>query len=84
MTPRPVIAASVRKHAITDTDMIHAYRNPIRAFELDEGLTMLVGPDPAGNMLEVGVVAGDPSPVIVHAMRARPRFLQQNQERGDQ
>lgn len=64
--------------------MIHAYRNPIRAFELDESLTMLVGPEHAGNVLEVGVVAGDLSPVIVHAMRARPRFLQRNQERSDQ
>lgn len=84
MAPRPVAAASARKHGVTDADMIHAYRNPIRAFELDEGLTMLVGPDRAGNLLEVGVVAGDPSPVIVHAMRARPRFLSREQERGDQ
>jgi len=36
----PIIAVSARKHGVTDEDMLHAYRNPIRLFELDEGLTM--------------------------------------------
>jgi hypothetical protein len=80
MTPRPIIAASARKHDVADADMIHAYRNPIRAFELDEGLMMLIGPDHAGNMLEIGVVAGNPAPVIVHAMRARPKFLERKRQ----
>lgn len=70
----------------------HADRNPIRRFELDEGLTMLVGPDRAAKLLEVGVVAGDPDPVVVHAWECRERFLTQiefrarderGRERGD-
>ena len=36
---------------------------------------MLVGASRAGRLLEVGVVAGDPDPVIVHAMKCRDRFL---------
>ncbi len=72
---RPVIAPSARKHGIADVDILHAYRNPIRRFELDDGLTLLVGPDHAARLLEVGVVAGDPDPVIVHAMGCRERFL---------
>jgi hypothetical protein len=56
---------------------LHAYRNPIRRFELDDGLTMLVGPDRAARLLEVGVVTGDPDPVVVHAMECRNRFLPQ-------
>ena len=32
----PVILASARKHGITDEEMLHAYRNPIRVFEFDE------------------------------------------------
>src|SRR6266567_1665203 len=71
---RPVIAPSARKHGIADVDILHAYRNPIRRFELDDGLTLLVGPDHAARLLEVGVVAGDPDPVIVHAMACRERF----------
>ena len=41
----PVILHSARKHGVHDDDMLHAYRNPIRIFELDD-LTMLIGPIP--------------------------------------
>lgn len=71
----PVIAESARKHGIHDEDMIHAYRNAIRSFDLDEGLIMLIGPSRPGNLLEIGVVSSDTAPVIVHAMPARPKFL---------
>jgi hypothetical protein len=40
----PVILASARKHGISDNDMLHAYRNPIRVFDLDD-LVMLIGAD---------------------------------------
>jgi hypothetical protein len=36
---------------------------------------MYIGPDRAGNLLEVGVVDWYDELAIVHAMRARPRFL---------
>jgi hypothetical protein len=47
----PVILGSARKHGVHDDDMLHAYRNPIRAFDLDD-LTMLIGPDMAARLLE--------------------------------
>ena len=47
---------------------LHAYRNPIRAFEAD-ALTMLVGPDAAGRLLE-GAVAAEGIEFVVHAMPA--------------
>ena len=56
-------------------DMLHAYRNPFRVFDLDEGFTMIVGANPAGDLFEVGVIEGANAPVIVHAMRAREKFL---------
>lgn len=71
----PVVVASARKHGVPDDDMLHAFNNPIRAEDLDEGLTMLVGPDHAGNLLEVGVVESDDGPLIVHAMPARAKYL---------
>ena len=71
----PVILASARKHGVTDEDMLHAYRNPTRVFELDD-LTMLVGPDRSANLLEVGVTTAEGIDFIVHAMAARPRFLE--------
>jgi len=32
----PVILESVRKHGVSDADMLHAYRNAIRVFDLDD------------------------------------------------
>ncbi|MCD5315264.1 hypothetical protein [Kineosporia babensis] len=58
-----------------DEDMQHAFANPIRIYEVDEGLRMFIGPDRSARLLEVGVVEGDIAPVIVHAMPARPKFL---------
>jgi hypothetical protein len=41
-----VIADSARRHGVRDEDMLHAYRNPSRIFELDDGSTMLIGRQP--------------------------------------
>lgn len=71
----PIIAASARRHNVSDDDILHAFNNPIRAEDLDDGLTMLVGTDGAGNLYEIGVIDSDDGPVIVHAMRARPKYL---------
>jgi hypothetical protein len=70
-----VIAASARKHGVSEKDIRHAYEHPIRVFELDEGFTMVIGADHAAIVYEIGVVDGFPSPVIVHAMKARDKFL---------
>jgi hypothetical protein len=70
----PVIVASARKHGIPDNDMLHAYRNPIRVFELDD-LVMLIGGDESGRLLEIGVAAAEGIEFIVHAMPARDKFL---------
>lgn len=67
MAPR--IANSARRHGVSDMDMRHAYDNAIDAFDLDGGFVMLVGPDRAANLMEVGVVIGLAGPQIVHAMR---------------
>ncbi len=71
----PVVLASARKHQVSDDDMLHAYRNPIRVFDLGE-LDMLIGPDTAARMLEVGVSEAEGLEFIVHAMPARDRFLE--------
>jgi hypothetical protein len=70
----PVVLASARKHGIPDDDMLHAYRHPVRVFDLDD-LTMLVGADASGRLLEVGVAVAEGVEFIVHAMVAREKFL---------
>jgi len=68
-----VISASARKHRISVDDMSHAYLNPIRVFDFD-GLVMLIGPDIAQRLLEIGVAESDSPDVIVHAMPACDKF----------
>jgi len=42
---------------------------------MDENLTMLIGPARDGTPLEIGVLGlGGDNPVIIHAMRLRPKF----------
>lgn len=43
--------------------------------DLDDGFVMFVGADPAGNLLEIGVIDSTDGPIIVHAMPARPKYL---------
>jgi hypothetical protein len=71
----PVILPSARKHGIDDEAMLHAYRNPIRVFEHDD-LTMLIGPDSAARLLEIGVAEAEGIEFIVHAMPTRPKYLE--------
>jgi len=70
------IAEPARKHGIADEDMLHAVRNAIAQWRLDDGFTMRVGPARDGDLLEVGVLGIDSDdPVIVHAMPCRPQYL---------
>lgn len=75
MDVAPIIAGSARKHGVSDEDILHAYSNPIRVFDLDEGFTMVIGANLAAVIFEIGVVDGITTPVIVHAMKAREKFL---------
>ena len=71
----PIIAQSARKHGVSDDDILHTYDHPIRVFDLEDGLTMIIGANQAAIIYEIGVVDGVPAPVIVHAMKARDKFL---------
>jgi hypothetical protein len=71
----PRIAPSACKHSVPDETIRHAFNNPIRSEQLDEALTMLIGPDHAGNLYEIGVVDTADGPLVVHAMIARSNYL---------
>jgi hypothetical protein len=75
VSAEPVIAPSARKHGVSDEDIRHAYANPVRVFELDDGFVMLIGANAAAVLYEIGVVEATTGPVVVHAMRAREKFL---------
>lgn len=38
-------------------------------------MTMFIGPDHAGNLYEIEVVSTHEGPIVVHAIRARPKYL---------
>jgi hypothetical protein len=46
------VAQTARKHDIADQDMLHATRNPIAQWRLDDDFTMRVGPAHDGALLE--------------------------------
>lgn len=71
----PILAPSALKHGLSEEDILHAYRTPVRVWDLGDGFMMIVGPNRAAVFLEVGYVEGEQARVIVHAMRAREKFL---------
>ena len=72
---RPTIAPSAFRHGVSEETIVHAFNNPVRTEDLEEGLTMLIGPDSAGNLYEIGVADSAEGPVVVHAMPARSKYL---------
>ncbi len=50
------IGEPARKHGVGDTDIWHAVRNAIRKIDMDDDLTMLIGPARDGAPLEIGVL----------------------------
>ncbi len=71
----PIVAQSALKHGLGAMEILHAYCNPIRGWDLGDGFTMIVGANEAAILLEEGYVNEDTDHVIVHAMLAREKFL---------
>ena len=70
----PRIVDSARKHGVSDETILHAFNNPVLVEDLDERMTMFIGPDQGGNLYEIGVVSTGAGPIVVHAMKARPKY----------
>jgi hypothetical protein len=74
------ISESARKHysdhGITDPDVEHAIRNPIRLIEQEgdyAGRLLVIGADIAGRLLEVVVVPADDPQRVIHANLLQPK-----------
>ncbi len=69
------IYASARKHGITEEDILHAIQHALAAGEQDDGKVLYLGPDSAGNLIEVvSVAVDDGSEIVIHAMRMRSKY----------
>jgi hypothetical protein len=71
------IGEPARKHGVDDADIWHAVRTATRRIDVDDDLTMLIGPARDGTPLEIGVLdLSSDDAVVIHAMRLRPKFYQ--------
>lgn len=69
------IYSSARRHGIVDDDIVHAVEHALAAGEQDDGKVLYLGPDRAGNLLEVvAVVRDDGWEIVIHAMRMRGKY----------
>ncbi len=75
--PEPLILDSAHRHGVLDQDMLHALRFSLYHVRQDDDMVMFIGPDRAGQPIEVGVVLWRGEDLaIAHAMRpARRRYL---------
>jgi len=68
------------KHGCSEPDIQHAYKNSTDIFELDqesfETKLLIIGPDSAGNLLEIiGLEKDDQNLLIIHAMKIRKSII---------
>ena len=68
------IERSAFRHGVLENEIIHALTHPLKHFELEE-IVMIIGPDLAGNILEIGVIEKSDDLVVIHAMKARKEFF---------
>lgn len=68
------IRRSARKHGLADEAIRHAVAHPLAREELDEHRALWLGPDRAGNLLEVVVLHLDQSDMVIHAMKMRAAY----------
>jgi hypothetical protein len=75
----PVILESARKHGKTDEDILHAWENALGFYDIEPHhnppKSLAIGPDPAGNLLEIIYLVLEQADVIIHAMTLQTKYL---------
>jgi uncharacterized DUF497 family protein len=67
---------SARRHGIEDGDIHHVVENALAIEDAgeDPDRWLVLGPDRAGNLLEVVVLVTDERQIAIHAMPMRSKF----------
>ena len=70
------ILPSSRRHGIADEDIQHGVDNALVIEEVPEDPVryLVLGPDQAGNLLELVVLDRPDGPAVIHAMKMRPKY----------
>ena len=79
------IYESARRHGIDDEDIRHGVAHAlVVADDEEEGRVLYLGPDRAGNLLEiVAVLRDDDSEIVIHAMPMRRTYEPLLRETGE-
>ena len=79
------IYESAHRHGVSDADIEHAIDHALVVADEEDGKVLYLGPDRAGNLLEVVAIArDDESEVVIHAMAMRRIYQQLLEELGEQ
>jgi hypothetical protein len=74
----PVILESARKHGKTNDDILHAWNNALGFYDIEADheppKSLAIGPDLAGNLLEVIYLELERADVVIHAMTLQPKY----------
>lgn len=73
------VTESAFRHGIAEADILHAYTNAVRLVEVEqhgEERLIVIGPDRAGNWLELVAMPAADANRIIHADRLRPKFYE--------
>ncbi len=68
---------SAHRHDVAEEDMLHAVEHSLVVDDLgeDPDRWLVLGPDPAGNLLELIVlISREGDEIIIHAMPMRPKY----------
>ncbi len=68
--------SSARRHGVADEDIAHVLQHVIAPEDAgeDPDRWLVIGPDRAGNLLEIIVLVTDTHEIVIHAMPMRPKY----------
>jgi hypothetical protein len=71
------VLSSAPKHGIVESDIRHALAYALvgKVLAEDPIRTLYLGPDTAGNLLELVLLDRPHGPAVIHAMQARRQYL---------
>ena len=70
------VLLSAFRHGVDVEEIEHGLRNAVVVEEIAEDPTryLVLGPDPAGRLLELVVMDRPRGPAVIHAMPMRPKY----------
>lgn len=70
------VHGSAFRHDVDEPDIQHAVRHALAVEEIDDDPVryLVLGPDMAGNLLELVVLDRPQGPAVIHAMPMRPQY----------